>query len=152
MPKPIELVLDTNVVLDVWLFDDPRLSVFRNALTQGRATLWRSAFTHAELQRVLAYPKLKLDLAKQLQVVAAYESQSMAAKLPAEFSLQNLMMPAGFPRCRDEDDDHFLALAFHTKADALVSRDRAVLRLSAPAAHYGVRVVDLEQLNVLLGG
>ena len=30
------LVLDTNVVLDLWLFNDPRTSALRQALQQGQ--------------------------------------------------------------------------------------------------------------------
>jgi predicted nucleic acid-binding protein len=59
------------------------------------------------------------------------------------------MLPPGFPRCRDPDDDHFLALAHHAAADALVSKDRAVLKLRRRARKFGVRILDVRQLNEL---
>jgi predicted nucleic acid-binding protein len=57
--------------------------------------------------------------------------------------LDRSRLPGGFPRCRDQDDDLFVSLAFHGKADALVSRDHAVLRLRTRAKQYGVEILDI---------
>jgi predicted nucleic acid-binding protein len=70
--------------------------------------------------------------------------------MPPEFSRDNLLLPAGFPRCRDRDDDHFLALAYHVKADALVTRDKQILALARRAAKFGVQVLDIRRLHELL--
>ena len=60
------------------------------------------------------------------------------------------MLPGGFPRCRDRDDEPFLALAFHTKADVLASRDNAVFGLKSRAAKFGVTILNVPQLIALL--
>jgi putative PIN family toxin of toxin-antitoxin system len=99
-----------------------------------------------ELQRVLGYKQLKLDVERQAELLAAYQAHTSIALLPQDFSLASLLLPVGFPRCRDSDDQHFLALAFHTKADALVSRDKAVLKLIKRAGKFGVRILDVPQL------
>lgn len=151
MNVPIRLVLDTNIVLDWWLFDDPHLNLFRCALRDNRTVVVRSPLVVEELRRVLAYPKLRLDIAKQAQVLAAYESHSIAAELPATFSLAGLLLPSGFPHCDDPDDQHFLALAYHTAAHALVTRDAAVLRTQRRAERFGVNVIGVERMNAMFG-
>ena len=75
-----------------------------------------------------------------------YQARAIVAALPDGFSLQNLMLPRGFPRCRDRDDQHFLALAHHSKADALVSKDKDLLKLKRRAAKFGVRILSLPDL------
>jgi predicted nucleic acid-binding protein len=55
------------------------------------------------------------------------------------------MMPANFPRCRDRDDEHFIALAYHQKADALISRDNAVLGMKSRAAKFGLTILNVPQ-------
>lgn len=149
MNAPLQLVLDTNVVLDCWLFDDRRLQRFRSALDNGNVVVLRSLLTHDELQRVLAYPKLRLDVAKQAQVLAEYGARTLPAVLPCGFAADCLMLPPGFPRCRDGDDQHFLALCYHSQA-ALISRDAALLRLRGAAARYGVAILDPTGLHELL--
>jgi putative PIN family toxin of toxin-antitoxin system len=148
---PLKLVLDTNIVLDWLLFDDPGMSLFRHDLRHNRLVVFRHPPASIELARVLAYQELKLDPEKQAKVYAAYQTQTTSARLPATFSMDHLMLPAGFPSCRDADDQHFLALAYHASADALVSRDKAVLSVGKRAEKFGVRVVGVEQLNALLG-
>ena len=70
--------------------------------------------------------------------------------MPAGFSTKQLMLPGGFPRCRDRDDEPFLALAFHTKADALASRDNAVFGLKSRAAKFGVTILNVQQVMAML--
>ena len=60
------------------------------------------------------------------------------------------MLPGSFPRCRDRDDEHFLALTYHAKADALVSRDNAVYGLKARAAKFGVTIMNVPQMIEML--
>ena len=67
--------------------------------------------------------------------------------MPAELALGNLL-PADFPRCRDADDQHFLALAYHAKADGLLTKDRELLRLKKRAARFGVTIVSPKEFVV----
>lgn len=148
---PIRLVLDTNVVIDWLVFDDP----FMNPLRAGVRDASIKVLTHPpainELERVLAYPQLKLDIARQREVFARYQAETVVSPMPAGFSTKQLMLPGGFPRCRDRDDEPFLALAFHTKADVLASRDNAVFGLKSRAAKFGVTILNVQQLIAMLG-
>jgi putative PIN family toxin of toxin-antitoxin system len=146
----MKLVFDTNVVLDWLVFDDPALTLLCRELHDNRITLLTDAIAIQELQRVLNYPVLGLHPQQQAEVLSAYQRQTLQPALPRGYSALQLQLPPGFPMCSDADDQPFLALAFHTRADALVSRDQALLRLKKPAAKHGVSIIDVAQLTQLL--
>jgi putative PIN family toxin of toxin-antitoxin system len=121
---PLPVVLDTNVVLDLWVFNDPLMRPLAEALDEGALTAWANAETLLELERVLTLPIFKLDANAQRTVQARYRglvhmaSESSLAPLPE------------LPRCRDRDDQKFLVLAAHAGAAWLVSKDKRLLSLA----------------------
>jgi predicted nucleic acid-binding protein len=143
---PLRLVLDTNVVIDWLVFDHPFMNPLRDAVTAGRVEVLRCAATAAEFQRVLGYPSLKLEAARQAALWARFLSQTGEPRLPPGFAREQLLTPGAFPPCKDRDDEVFLALAFHARADALASRDNAVLGLKKRVATYGIDVLDVRAL------
>ena len=147
---PIRLVLDTNVVIDWLVFDDPFMNPLRHGVRDSRIRVLTHLPAIEELERVLAYPQLKLGHARQKEIFAKYMAQTTLAAVPVGFSTKQLMLPGGFPRCRDRDDEPFLALAFHTKADALASRDNAVFGLKSRAAKFGVTILNVQQVMAML--
>lgn len=140
----MKLVLDTNVVIDWLVFDDAFLATFRE---QVRARVIQ-VITHApalnELRRVLGYPILKLTAERQASVLEQYAALSSPFESDSE-------LPLGFPRCRDSDDDPFLHLAWRAGADALVSRDKAVLKLAKRARKFGFQIYDVPKMVEVLG-
>jgi uncharacterized protein len=143
--KPLRWVLDTNVVIDWLMFNDPYMDPLRERVADGRVIVLTHMPARDELKRVLAYRQLKLDVTRQTDIFARYVASTEEVALPAGATLKNLMMPAGFPRCRDRDDEHFIALAYHQKADALVSRDNAVFGLKSRAAKFGLTILNVQQ-------
>jgi putative PIN family toxin of toxin-antitoxin system len=149
--NPLRLVLDTNVVVDWLVFDHPFLTAFREGVRQGSITVLTNALAVDELTRVLGYPMLKLDAPRRQQVLRAYLEQTAPVGMPAGFGVDALLLPPNFPRCRDPDDDRFLALAFHGRATALVSRDNELLKLRRRAAKFGLSIIDVPQMMSLVG-
>jgi putative PIN family toxin of toxin-antitoxin system len=146
----MKLVLDTNTVLDWLVFEDARMSELQRAWDERRLELITHLPALDELRRVLTYPQLKLPESKQRAALQLYESRVRVVTLPDGVTMQSLGMPSGFPRCKDCDDDHFLALAYHHHADAVVSKDRAVLDLAKRARRFGVTVLGPQQLAARL--
>ena len=52
------LVLDTNIVLDLWWFEDPRVEPLQMAVQSGQVRWLATDAMREELQRVLTYPHL----------------------------------------------------------------------------------------------
>jgi putative PIN family toxin of toxin-antitoxin system len=146
----MRLVLDTNIVLDWLVFEDKRLCELQRAWDEQRVELITHVPAMEELRRVLTYPQFKLSESEQRAVLEGYGSRVRLMSLPEGITMDNLGMPAGFPRCKDCDDDHFLALAYHHHAAALISKDRAVLDLAKRARKFGLMVLSPPQLATLL--
>jgi putative PIN family toxin of toxin-antitoxin system len=142
MTHSLTLVLDTNVVLDWLVFRDSAVERLKDAVEQRRVTIITHAAAMDELRRVLAYPQCKLSAPDREGLLNRYRMMSREVELPTGFSLDNLLLPAGFPSCRDADDQHFLALAYHAKATSLLTKDRDLLRLRKRVARFGVTVAS----------
>ena len=123
----LRLVLDTNVWLDWLVFDDPGVVPLKTAVQAGTAAVFIDRACEQELERVLAYPRTRttLDAAAQSACLAACRriARDAGAGLTAQPTAGAL------PRCRDADDQKFLELARDCGADALVTKDRALLEL-----------------------
>lgn len=143
----LNLVLDTNVVLDWLVFGHPALTNFTTHVQAHHVNVLSHQALREELRRVLSYPILKLDAERQEHIYLRYQSLSHEVPMPAEFSAQTLLLPEGFPQCRDPDDQLFLALTLHANADALVSRDRAVLALRKKARKFGLTILNVDEMR-----
>jgi uncharacterized protein len=143
--KVLRWVVDTNVVIDWLMFNDPYMNPLRERVIDKSIIVLTHAPAIDELKRVLAYKQLKLTPSRQVEIFSRYIELTQEVSLPAGASLKNLMMPSQFPRCRDRDDEHFIALAYHQKADALVSRDNAVFGLKSRAAKFSLTIFNVQQ-------
>jgi len=134
----VRIVLDTQVWLDWLVFDDPSLAALREAHAAGRVDVVIDEACEAELQRVLAYDLGRHSLSPQAQAQCIERLRAVARRV-------NGGDGAGLPRCRDPDDQKFLALAAGSGAQLLVSKDRAVLALARRVA--GFRIVAPGELG-----
>ena len=127
------LVLDTNVVLDLLVFDDPRVAGLRTALQGGAADWLITQPMRDELERVLAYPRIARHVRSH--------GLGIAALLRRCDSLSQIrpVAPRATVHCTDTDDQMFIDLAVAQRAD-LLSKDLAVLRLRKRLAVLGVPV------------
>lgn len=141
--SPQRWILDTNVVIDWLMFDHPFMDPLRERVADGRVIVLTHPPAIDEFERVLGYRQLKLTRERQTELFSRYLASTQLLSLPVGASLKNLMMPGGFPRCRDRDDEHFVALAYHQRADALISRDNAVLGLAKRAEKFGVTIMNV---------
>jgi putative PIN family toxin of toxin-antitoxin system len=126
-----QVVIDTNVVLDLFVFDDPACAALRAALDDGRTTWLASEAMREELQRVLAYPHIARRLLEPgaERVLAAFDRHTHRVEAA----------PKAAFTCRDPDDQRFIDLAVAHQA-TLLSKDAQVLALARRLARIGVRV------------
>jgi putative PIN family toxin of toxin-antitoxin system len=130
------LVLDTNIVLDLLLFQNPQVQGLRQALDQQQLRWLATVPMREELVRVLAYPKIALVLARLGHSVAP-----LLAQWDAGVSLVPVA-PRCAVRCRDPNDQMFIDLAVAHRAQ-LLSKDALVLRLAKRLLPLGVVVSSI---------
>jgi predicted nucleic acid-binding protein len=129
----MSIVIDTNVALDLLVFNDPASAPLQAALDAGELRWLATAPMRDELARVLGYPQIVPRL--------AFHGRTPEAVL-ADFDRQALRV-APAPRapvvCKDPDDQIFIDLAVAHRAP-LRSKDRAVRALRKRLAALGVEV------------
>ena len=116
----LRLVLDTNVVLDLFHWANTDAVPIMAALEAGQIECIADEQTLDELKRVLTYPQLKLT---PDMIVARYAHYTGLVEVFPQGEAPPL------PRCKDRDDQKFLELAARCGANLLVSKDKALLRL-----------------------
>ena len=115
----MRVVLDTNVVLSVIVFHDPRFDPLVTAWRAAVVTPLVDAGCVEELERVLDYPQFAHRFAGRETALQEY--------LPYVEHVDTEGRGTGLPRCRDPDDQKFLVLARAGRAETLVTSDALLL-------------------------
>ncbi len=123
-------VLDTNVVLDWLVFDDPGVAALAAALEAGRLRWLACDSMRAELAHVVQRPQLAAWQPDVDRVLATFDRHAQPCEPP----------PPSRLLCSDADDQPFVDLALHSRARWLFSRDRAVLKLARRARLFGLEI------------
>ncbi|MBC7597577.1 MAG: putative toxin-antitoxin system toxin component, PIN family, partial [Polaromonas sp.] len=119
---PAPIVIDTNIVLDAFVFSDIAAVPLKTALAQGELDWLATQAMRDELQRVLDYPQI----AKRRDFYAV----SAEDVLKAFDAHARLVEPAAKApvTCSDADDQKFIDLAVAHQA-MLLSKDKAVISM-----------------------
>ena len=127
---PNRLVIDTNVLLDLFVFHDPRWNGLLDALQSGAIQGVTREDCRQEWLYVLQYPHLPLDEQKRQAAVAEFDRLITVSNAAA--------MGTPLPACSDRDDQKFLELARDAQAAVLVTKDKALLKLARRTAKAGM--------------
>ena len=130
------VVIDTNIVLDMWVFDDPRSRPLDEALQSGGLRWLASAEMREELLRVLGYPHLV-----QRMVLRGVNAQDVMALFDRRTERVVVAERAPYV-CNDPDDQKFIDLAVAHQA-LLISKDKEVLRMKNRLARWAVAVLPV---------
>ena len=114
------VVVDTNIVLDLFVFKDPATAPLLDALHGGRLHWLATTPMRQELERVLDYPQIAKRLAfyqiTPAHVLAQFDGFVRLTDVPTKAPVT----------CKDPDDQKFIDLAVCHKA-LVLSKDQAVL-------------------------
>jgi len=128
-------VLDTNVVLDCFVFRNVGCLPLRSALENDSVRWVATPAMREELAHVLGRGFDARWRADPAAVMAAWDRGAQLLPEPARSSLY----------CTDPDDQKFIDLALALNAPWLLTRDRAVLKLARRARLQGVQIVPPER-------
>ena len=127
------IVIDTNVLLDIWIYSDPATVTLRQKLLDGQLQWLTTAAMREELLRVLDYEHIarrrEKDGISSIDVMHAFDRHSSCVP----------DAPRSSYVCKDADDQKFIDLAVAHKA-ILLSKDRQVLKLGKRLAQVNVLV------------
>jgi len=130
-PSAVWRVLDTNIVLDLWVFDEPKVQVLLDSLHAGTSQWIATAAMREELARVLNYPQITKRLTAR-----AMPANAVLAHFDRYAQLQPNAPKAAYT-CKDADDQKFIDLAVQHGA-ALHSKDAEVLCMKKRLERCGV--------------
>jgi putative PIN family toxin of toxin-antitoxin system len=129
------IVLDTNIVLDLFIFSDPATPALRAAL-EAKSLRWvATQVMRDELERVLAYTQI-VPRMQFYQVTAA----DVLARFDAWVELLPVAPKARYV-CKDADDQKFIDLAVAHQT-LLLSKDKAVLTMAKRLRGLGVETAS----------
>lgn len=117
-----QAVIDTNITLDLFVFNDDAATPMRKQLESGHLIWLATAPMRVELARVLTYPQIVPRL-----VFYKLAAEDVLAKFDQHTRIVNAA-PKAPVTCADPDDQIFIDLAVAHKA-MLISKDRAVLTM-----------------------
>lgn len=130
------IVIDTNVCLDLFVFRDQRWHRLLAALQNGSVEAVTREDCRTEWLIVLGYAQLKLDDAARQRSVTEFDT--LIRCLPSSGLDSNATR---LPVCKDRDDQKFLELARDTQASALITKDKALLKLATKTRKAGMFMI-----------
>ena len=126
------VVIDTNIVLDLFVFSDAAAVPLRQALEAGELDWLATQPMRDELARVLDYPQIVPRLAfyrlSAADVLARFDRHARLLAVAAKARLT----------CSDADDQKFIDLAVAGQT-LLLSKDKHVLSMKKRLLVQGVR-------------
>jgi len=126
------VVFDTNVLLDLFVFNDFRAIHLKEALLSRQMDAIASPKTLAEFADVISRPLFSLETSAQEKILTEW------ASLARVLDDQSLLSAPW--QCQDTDDQVFLDLAYTVKPCTLISKDNEVLKLANRAAKEGIQI------------
>jgi len=128
------VVLDTNILLDIFVFNDERAIHLKQAMMNRSIQLISSQTTLLELADVISRPLFNLDEVTQASILTQWQSL-------AQMHDDSNLAPAPW-KCQDTDDQIFLDLAYQLRPTVLISKDNAVLQIASRAASEDILITN----------
>ena len=131
----MSIVLDTNIVLDVFVFNDAASAPLKAALEARELDWLATQSMRDELARVLAYPQIvpRLNFYQLTaeDVLVAFDQHARIVEVAPKASVT----------CSDADDQKFIDLAVAHQA-LLLSKDQHVLSMRKRLLALGIRAQE----------
>jgi predicted nucleic acid-binding protein len=131
--KPI-IVLDTNILLDILVFDDERAHPLRAALDDNQLDAVATDKTFAEFLDVIGREQFSLNKDQQHLIGEQWKKW---ARIVSDDELCQAPW-----KCKDRDDQVFINLAYSLRPSALISKDKQVLKIAKRAIKEKVTITS----------
>ena len=139
--KPI-IILDTNILLDILVFDDERAHPLRAALDAKKLDAVATDKTFAEFIDVIGREQFSLNEDQQRLIGEQWKKW---ARIVSDEGLCQAPW-----KCKDRDDQVFINLAYSLRPSALISKDKQVLKIAKRAIKEKVTITSDHEICKLL--
>ena len=138
------LVLDTNIWLDWLVFKDQATARLIAARHAGQVRILAGVTGRGELAEVISRRQFGLNETAQTECMAQFDAATQVV-CSADHRMKKTLDSL---RCTDPDDQQFVELAVAGRADYLLSKDKALLKLSRRARRdYRLQIMTLAGWN-----
>jgi putative PIN family toxin of toxin-antitoxin system len=120
------VIFDTNVLLDIFVFNDFRAIHIKAALVEKQLKALATPKTAEEFADVISRPLFSLGQSTQEQILNEWRNLASI--------IQDETLSSAPWQCQDPDDQVFLNLAYTSKPCLLLSKDNELLKLAKKAA------------------
>ena len=128
------VIFDTNVLLDLFVFNDFRALHLKQALLEKQIDAVSHPKTLEEFADVIARPLFCLDKSSQASIYEEWHSLSRILN-------ESELIKAPW-QCQDPDDQVFLDLAYTNRPCTLISKDNEVLKFASRAAKEQILITS----------
>lgn len=140
------LILDTNVLLDIFFFRDPATQHLAAQLRNQRVAVVASDALIREFSGVLKRASFSLSENQQHEILQDWLQQITTieglTEGESEGRTKNMTIEPAPWKCRDKTDQMFLDLAYSCRPSTLISKDKQVLKMARRAAKDQVRITS----------
>jgi len=126
------VIFDTNVLLDIFVFNDFRAIHIKAALVDKQLKALATPKTIEEFADVISRPLFSLGQSTQEQILNEWRNLASI--------VQDETLNSAPWQCQDSDDQVFLNLAYTSKPCLLLSKDNELLKLAKKAALENVLI------------
>ena len=140
MSEKTRIVVDTNILLDIVYFDDPRIQNLKKALENKHIEAWSCNLIWEEFLDVLRRPAFFSDEVHHLKMIEQAKQY---------FQFETTTLTSSPFRCKDKDDQIFIDLAVSKAPCWLISRDLEVLKLAKRLRLVNVYVRGIDPSKII---
>jgi putative PIN family toxin of toxin-antitoxin system len=119
------VIFDTNVLLDIFVFNDFRAIHIKTALVDKQLKALATPVMIEEFADVISRPLFSLEQSTQEQILSEWCNLATI--------IQDETLNSAPWQCQDPDDQVFLNLAYTSKPCLLLSKDNELLKLAKKA-------------------
>lgn len=135
------VVIDTNILLELFVFQDPAVEKLREQMQTHQVIVVVCQRMEDEFSSVIARDKFGPQTRFGLSAERQGELLGLWRSFTTQVSSESIERSPW--RCKDQDDQIFLDLAFTLKPAWLISKDHQVLKFRKRAARDGVIITSV---------
>jgi putative PIN family toxin of toxin-antitoxin system len=140
----LHAVIDTNIWLDLYVFEDESVNCLKHALETGQIRARRTTGIDAELHDVLGRTHIARHISPSNLAASLLRWESISDGVVADTGCRAPWI------CPARDDQKFLDLCHQTQANLLLTKDKALLTLARRARQSGLFILKAQDLAAFM--